>query len=800
MKVTVKWLNDYVKIKTPIAEICDKLTMAGLEVAEVKVFGDWKNVAVGEIVGVKPHPNADRLHLATVNLGTRQQTVVCGAPNVAVGDKIAFASPGAELIDGHTGKLGILKPARIRGISSEGMVCSEKELGISDKHEGIMVLPTEAPVGTPLSDYMGDIILDVEITPNRPDCMSVIGIAREIAAQTKVTVNIPDISYKEAAESIQSLISIEIKNPELCPRYCASALMEVKLGPSPVWMQRRLIACGMRPINNVVDITNYVMMEYGQPLHAFDYNKLRDRKIIIRPAYSGEPITTLDGTKRTLNKNILVISDAEKAIAIAGIMGGSDTEVTDNTDTVLIESANFNQAVIHRGSLDLKLSSEASIRFEKGLSTELALVALKRATQLMHEITGGKVMKGIADLYPGFIEKKSILLSTGEVRRLLGVGVNYQRMVEALQALGFICDKSLNENESRVIVPWWRTDINYAADLVEEVARIIGYDSIPATQLSGSLPDGVISLMETFRDKISDIMIGCGVQEVINYSLTNLETMKKLYPVKENKGPEPLKLANPMSKELVCLRTEMRSGILTSLSRNQRFQQKNIRLFELGKVYIKSESELPLEKEILCSVVSSEQEQIFWEGEPENINFFMVKGLVSTLLTRLGLEPDFVSGQDDSFKTSNITRILSNNVEIGILGQLHPLVVSAFDISGEVYLFEIDIEKVCSLSESKYIFKPIPRYPSVVRDIALVVDDKITFKQLVDTIKKFELVTKVDLFDYYKGEQVPAGKKSLAFRLNYQADDHTLKDEEISRVQRGILDGVFKNFGATLRL
>ncbi|MCK4721755.1 MAG: phenylalanine--tRNA ligase subunit beta, partial [Dehalococcoidia bacterium] len=376
-----------------------------------------------------------------------------------------------------------LTPAKIRGVVSEGMVCSEKELGISDRHEGIMILPPESPVGTPLSEYLGDTILDLDITPNRPDCLSVIGVAREIVAVMGGRLSIPEIHYEELENAIDSFVSVEIADPDVCPRYCASLLSGVKVGSSPQWLQQRLLACGMRPISNIVDITNYVMLEYGQPLHAFDYHRIHGKQIIVRRAEKGETITALDGVERTLGQDMLVIADKERVIAIAGIMGGLDTEVTANTTSVLIESANFNQAAIHRGSVNLRLSSEASLRFEKGLSRDLPVVALKRATELMLELTGGKVAKGVIDVYPGKRQVEPILLSAAEVKRLLGMEVGVSEIVRTLELLGFGCEQTELPSSVRVNVPWWRTDISCTADLVEEVARIIGYDNIPTTML-----------------------------------------------------------------------------------------------------------------------------------------------------------------------------------------------------------------------------------------------------------------------------------------------------------------------------
>ncbi|MFC1926712.1 phenylalanine--tRNA ligase subunit beta, partial [Chloroflexota bacterium] len=443
MKVSLNWLKDYINISLPIKELAHKLTMAGAEVDGLEATGgNWENIFIGQVEAINNHPDAERLRLATVSLGDESITVVCGAPNLEVGQKVPFARVGATLIDGHSGKSAKLKPAKIRGVRSEGMVCSEMELGISDSHEGIMVLPPDAPVGKPLSEYIGDTVLDIKITPNRPDCLSVIGIAREMAALTGEPVQLPDITYDEQGTPVQDMVSVEIYDPDLCPRYCASLVTGVKIGPSPSWMQQRLLACGMRPISNIVDITNYVMLAYGQPLHAFNFPTLRGGKIIVRRAKAGEVIFSLDGVERTLEPEMLVIADEKEPVAIAGVMGGADTEVTEGTTSILLESANFNHTSIRYTSANLRLRSEASIRFDKGLSPELTVHALRRATGLLLELAGGQAASGIIDVYPGKAEKGPVQLPLERVSQVLGVELPTERIVEVLDSLGFTSDIS----------------------------------------------------------------------------------------------------------------------------------------------------------------------------------------------------------------------------------------------------------------------------------------------------------------------------------------------------------------------
>lgn len=804
MKVPLRWLREYVDISLSLKELCDRLTMAGLEVSDVYVVGgEWASVTVGKITKIEAHPNADLLKLVTVDLGGYGERVVCGAPNVAVGAKVAFASVGARLIDPDTGNVRELKRVKIRGVVSEGMICSEKELGISDNHEGIMILPDDAPVGKPLAEYLGDTVLDIEVTPNRPDCLSVIGIAREVAALTGNKVRLIEPFYVEAesTDSMDSFISVEIVEPDLCPRYCAALIRGVKVAPSPRWLQQRLLACGMRPINNVVDITNYVMLEYGQPLHAFDYEELRGKRIIVRRALPGESITTIDGVRRVLSPDILVIADAERAVAVAGIMGGADTEVKDETSSVLIESANFNPIVIHHGKNSLRLSSEASSRFEKGVSPYLPLIALKRATQMMVELTGGSATKGLIDVFPGMKGQKEVLLPAGDVKRILGIDLGREQIIDRLEALGFVCEELADQSHIRVTPPWWRTDVSCPADLVEEIARTVGYDAIPATMLGSPLPKYEPSPMLELKDNVRDIMVSCGFQEVLTYSLTSLEVLNKLAPDSSFLDPMPMKLANPMSREWEYLRTSLRPGLLTTLARNRRFREESIKLFELGRVFFPRDGDLPEEKEMLCAVMSGDHYRSFWRGEPETIDFFAAKGVAETVLSRLGLEADFENGDDPSLLEGRCARIVMGNEKLGVVGELHPRVAEAFELSKTAYLIELELSRLLSqISGHRVRYHPLPKYPSASRDIALLVDERVTYKQVYSIIRQFPLVVSVLLFDLYVGEQIPKGKKSLAFRIIYQSPNRTLTDREVDEIQQEILAKLSQELGAVLRL
>lgn len=798
MKVSLKWLRQYVDVNLRPEELAAKLTMVGLQASEIRTVGQqWEHIVIGEVIRIEKHPNADRLCLPTVNVGGAECTVVCGAPNVAVGQKVAFASVGARLFDPHTGKHIELKPAKIRGVHSEGMVCSERELGISDSHEGILVLPPDAPVGEPLSSYLGDTIFDIAVTPNRPDCLNMIGIAREVAAIMGTRVRMPSLDYPEHDPPADTFITIEIHDPDLCARYCGGIIENVKIGPSPAWMQERLIAAGMRPINNIVDITNYVMLEYGQPLHAFDYEKIGGRKIIVRRGRDGEVMTTLDGVERRLNGEILVIADADRPVAIAGVMGGAESEVTGNTTTILLESANFNNISIRRTSRRLGLVSEASLRFDKGLSPDLPMPAIRRAMALMVELAGGKAARGIVDVCPGVSVREPIGLSIRRVQQVLGVDFGRERVEQALASLGFACERK-GDGELLVSVPYWRTDVRMVEDLIEEVARVIGYEEIPTTMLSGEIPHHEPSPLAVLKDRIRDILVGCGMQEVITYSMTGADTLEKIRYGGQF-GP-PMRIANPMSREQEFLRVSLRGGLLSTFAANERNQRRGVMLFEVGKVYWPRPEGLPDERTLLGGVMGGVRFGRSRFGDGGEMDFFQAKGVVETLLGHLGLEGRFEPAEDEILLHGRCAAVMVGGERVGLVGEVHPDVLGAFDIVAPVVgLFEIEVEKLVPLVERLRTYRPIPRFPSTDRDLALVVNADVPAQKVLDVICSFREIGEARLFDVYQGKQVPPGKKSLAFALRYQAMDRTLTDTDVDRVQERILARLAREVGAELR-
>jgi phenylalanyl-tRNA synthetase beta chain len=824
MRVPLSWLREYVDITIPVQDLAERLTMAGLEVAAIEEVGatwDRDKIFVGEIVEVRPHPNADRLTIAVVDYGAGEpMAVVTGAPNIRVGDKgqkVPFAMVGATLIDGHSEELKhiTLKATKIRGVLSEGMVCSEKELGISEEHEGIMILDDDAPTGTPLQDYLGDVVLDLDLTPNMARCFSIVGVAREVAALTGEECRLGDWPRLagEVGSDGTSWVEIEIADPHLCPRYTVGLVRDVKIGPSPSWLQRRLSLAGMRPISNIVDVSNYVMLEWGQPLHAFDYDLLRGRdggtppastpRIVIRRARPGEAMTTLDGVQRALAPDMLLITDGGGPVAVAGVMGGFESEVTAETKNVLIESANFNNYSIRRTSQALKLPSEASARFGRGVPPELTMIAVERSAKLMADLAGGTPEPEYADAYPLKPVAKAIELTTDEVERILGVGLTTEQISNILESLEFGCQ--VDRGVIEVSVPYYRLDVELAADLIEEVARVWGYDRLPTTLMADELPPQQRDHSLEGEERVRDILVGCGLTEVITYSLSNLETFGKLNP----DGPEPdpadyVRIANPLTKEREFMRRTLMSSLLEVVRDNLRFTDR-VALFEIGRVYLpRPEQELPDEPRRLCVAMTGPREPRSWlTGEGALLDFYDLKGVVEALLEHLDLAEDkFLEVEEAPFRRGATARLRLGELEIGILGEVNQVVRESFDLPAQpVCLMELDLEALLSSVEPARHLRPLPRFPSVSQDISLTVDEGIPAEQVEEAIRKAggRLLSEVNLFDVYRGEPVPPGKKSLAYSLTYRHEDRTLTDKEVSKVHSRIASQLRRELGAELR-
>ena len=801
MLVSLKWLAEYVPLPLPPRDLAHKLTIAGVKVERIISRGaQWDSVTVGRVLQVEPHPNADRLRLVTVDIGDHQTLkVVCGAPNVAPGQKIAFASVGARLIDGHSGQPAELKPARIRGVESAGMVCSEKELGLSESHEGILELPEDAQVGTPLRDYLGDTVFDLEITPNRPDLLSIIGVAWEVAAQTRGKVQEPSRVYTENAATVaSSKTSVTIEDRELCPRYIAGLVERVKVGPSPDWMQERLISAGMRPINNVVDVTNYVMLEMGQPLHAFDFRKLGGQRIVVRRAHPGERITTLDGVERRLTPDMLVIADAQRAQALAGVMGAADAEVSSGTTTVLLESANFNAINIRATEGALGLRSEASIRFEKGLHPDLAEAAARRAMKLLVDIAGGRAAKGLVDAYPRKRKDTRVEVTRERVLKVLGVDVGSTQVRAALTDLGFGC-RLVPPDRYVVKAPFWRTDVNIADDVIEEIARVSGYDRLEPLPLAGAIPAPVKSPVRELRERLKDAAAAAGLQEVISYPLTNRETLETVVPKDILDVHPPLRLENPMSSESVMLRPSLRASLLQTAASNLRFEKGIVALFESARIFLSREGDLPEERERIAGVVTGRRSGRWGEPTDEPVDFYDAKGLIEDLLERVGTEVEFRADEEFGLLRGRTAAVYAGGEQAGTMGQVHPQLASRFNIDGPVFLFDLDVERLLAGARPEVPQEPLSRFPPVIQDIALVVDASVPAGKVQEIIASSAMVARAQLFDVFEGAQLGAAKRSLAFAVHFQAPDRTLTDAEVVDARRRIVRRLEREVGAELR-
>ena len=799
MKVPLSWLRQYVDVDLPAQDLAHRLTMAGIEVGEVEVIGGWSEVFVGQVTGVRPHPNADRLRLCVVSTGSEELEVVCGAPNVAAGQNICFAKVGANIYNTHTERHEVLEAAKIRGVESRGMICSAVELGLGDDHSGIIELPEDAPVGALLVDYLGDTVLDLELTPNRLDCLSVLGVAHEVAALTGKTVKEPETNYKEAGAPITEQIYISVESPELCRRYTASLLQGVKIGPSPQWLQDRLTRAGLRPINNVVDVTNFVMLEYNQPLHSFDYDLIKDATVIVRRARPDEMLTTLDGVERKLTVENLVIADANYAIGLGGVIGGANSEISVNTVNVLLESATFDGANNRETAQTLELRTEATLRFEKGLRPELAPIALRRATGLIQEVAGGTVAPGIVDVLSDEGADAPVVPLTGEkIRRMLGMEVDQKRVQETLDALGFTWEFA-GESELKVTVPYWRNDVNIEEDLVEEVVRTIGYDLVPTTMLSSPIPFQQPVPVMGLRDQIKDLLASEGIQEVINYPLVTLQQLDQV----EQLDPAnlPMRVTNPMSADREYLRTTLRASLLATLAANQSHGSGPFRLFEAGRVFWPREGDLPDERETVAGVLAGLRHEPFWLEDDSLMDFYDAKGVVELVLNRLGVSATYEPSDDPSFHPGRCAVIKVADAVIGVVGEVHPVVMNRLGLeSPQVAAFELYLGPIlAALPAGQQQFEPLPRYPSATRDLALVMPTDVDAGQVTRLILRHRGVDRADLFDIYAGENIAEGTKSLAFHVYFQARDRTLTNEEVNRSLDSLLRTLERELKVTLR-
>lgn len=816
MKVPLRWLSEFVPLTLPAEALGARLTMSGTELEHIEHTGAaWPGLVVGKITALEKHPNADRLQLATVDTGAATAAhIVCGATNIAPGQTVPVALPGSTV-----GAMTIER-RRVRGVTSEGMLCSPKELGISDDHAGILIMADGPAPGTSLGEVLGDTVLDLYITPNRPDCLSIRGIAREVAALTGQPLCQPEPRLIEAGPAISTQATIKIEAGDLCPRYAARLVQGVTVGPSPDWLRRRLEAAGIRAINNVVDISNYVMLEIGQPLHTFDFSQVRGGSVAVRRARQGEIIRTLDGADRVLSPDMLLICDAERAIAVAGVMGGSDSEVSDATTNVLLESASFAPVGIRRTSQALGLRSEASMRFERGIDPAYVGPALDRAAELLQQLAGGTVARGIIDVYPQPEVRRTLMLELAALEALLGATYHPQTVEQTLTALGYILTPT-GADVWGVQVPSFRRDVTVVPDLIEDVARIQGYDEITPTLPSSPPPATQVDPWLAFEASLRDVLLALGLTETVNYPLTSKGSMARLLAsgqvasgasaaaglpsLRPNGLADLLERAitvrNPLSPDWTTLRLTLLDSMLHTLASNARHAG-TVALFEVGRVYEPAEpGTLPRELRALTIGLTGLQHPPSWQEPAQPFDFWSLKGVVAALLDRLTIQAvHWEPGVHPALHPGRTAWLRLGETTIGVVGELHPVCATAYGLTGRAYVAELALQSLAAYTTPIVIEAP-SRYPAVEQDIAVVVPAETTGAAVTDVIRQSAggLCRAVRLFDVYSGEQVGSGKKSLAFALTFQAQDRTLTVEEVNLAREDIRAALDAALGATLR-
>lgn len=791
MKVPYNWLKDYVEINVDPHTLGDKLTLSGSALEEVIIQGDnIKNVVTGKITKIEKHPDADRLNVCQVNIGKEEIQIVTAATNMKEQDIVPVALHKSILADGTE-----IKKGKMRGVVSNGMFCSEEELGIAGDEpvHGLMILPSDAPLGMDIKEYLGlnKAILDFEITSNRPDCLSMVGMARETAATLRTNYTMPNFNYEvKCSTNINDKLKVEVKD-KLCRRYMARGVKNVKVEPSPSWMQERLLEAGVRPINNIVDITNFVMLEIGQPMHAFDARQIESKTIVIEKANDGEKFTTLDEIERELDSSILMIKDDSKSVAVAGIMGGLNSEIQDDTTEVIFESANFEGTNIRVSSKKLNLRSESSSRFDKDIDPNLAKLAIDRACALICELNCGEVMEGTIDIYNDVKEEGSITVNSTWINKFLGTEISKEEMKEALDSLDLITEI---KNEDLIIsIPTFRIDIAIKEDIAEEIARIYGYDKIPTTIFKVSTEREPKYKNELLTDKVIEIMVASGVNQSISYSFVSPKVFDKVNIPVDSELRNVVKIKNPLGEDYSVMRTTTLPSIMESLGRNYSRNNDYVRLFEIGRIYLPNENEkqLPTEKNVLTI------------GIYGDCDYLDLKGIVENIIDGLGIsKAKYVrESENQSYHPGKTAALMVRNKKVGVFGEVHPDVTENYGINVNCYVAELDLDSLFEASTTVKSYKPLPKFPAVTRDIALLCDDSILVAEIEKTIRKAggNLVEKVQLFDIYKGAQIPEGKKSIAYAIAYRDEKKTLEDKDISKVHDKILKALEHKLGAVLR-
>lgn len=802
MQISLKWLRDYVECDLSPAELAERLTMAGLEVDAIREIAPaFSGVRTAKILSLRRHPDADKLSLCEVTTGEQSFPIVCGAGNIRVGDVVPLAMVGAVLPGGD-----VIRSSRIRGEASEGMLCSEAELAIGDAAAGVMVLPEGSPLGRDLGELLDlhDTVLDISVTPNRSDCLSMVGMAREVAAITGGQLRYPRCDVAEGGEEIRSLTSVTILDPDLCPRYTARVIKGVRVGASPFWMRRRLEALGLRSINNIVDVTNFVMLELGQPLHAFDYRFLAEGRIVVRRAREGEPFISLDGKERLLKAGTLLICDGVKPVAIGGVMGGLNSEVKDDTTTVLLESAYFHPPSIRRTSRALAMGTDAAFRFERGIDPEGVLRALDRAASLMAELAGGTVCRGVIDEYPQPIESaRNIALRTDRVREILGRGVPEPEMVAVLRKLEMAVEPA-GEGRFLVTPPSCRIDITREIDLIEEIARLSGYDQVTATLPAVAGVAAAPPPARRLEEQLRAVLTGAGYNEVINYSFVSADAVDRLGLAPDDARRTQVRIRNPLTEEHAVLRTTLCYSLLLNAKRNAAAGNLSLKIFETGRTFIaRGEGQQPQEENRLACLISGLRFEDRWDTPEQPVDFYDLKGAVENLLAALRVPAlSFKAGQGEPFlHPGKSCGVFSGDTRIGFIGEAHPDLLARMDLTGAVVVCELGLDLLGTLVSPCVSFRSMPRFPSSSRDVAFLVRREIEAAELlrIATATPEELLEKVHIFDVYEGKNIPAGMKSLGLRFSYRSAERTLTDEAVNGVHDRIVRRIVETAGAAIR-
>ncbi|GAW66516.1 phenylalanyl-tRNA synthetase subunit beta [Geoanaerobacter pelophilus] len=801
MIVTYNWLKEFVDCDLPAAELSHLLTMLGLEVERMEELGGgMDDVVVAKVLEKNQHPNADKLSLCKVDNGKEILNVVCGAQNFKAGDKVALAQIGATLPGDFK-----IKRSKIRGEESCGMLCSEKELALSLESSGIMILPEDFKIGTPLFDALGtkDTVFEIGLTPNRADCLSVVGIAREIAAKLGKKVHYPGLEVAETGAPIDGIASVAIKAPELCPRYTARHITGCTLAPSPAWLANRLQAAGIRSINNVVDVTNYVLLEYGHPLHAFDFKLVSGGKIVVAAAGEGEKFVTLDGQERVLTSNDLTIRDAEKGVALAGIMGGGNSEIGEGTTEVLLESAYFNPSAIRKTSKRLGIHTESSHRFERGTDVAGLTRALDRAAQLIAELSGGKVAKGVIDVYPHPVKPRTIKARLARINAVTGLCLSAAEVQDILERLEFEVTQT-EPGVFQVTVPLFRVDLEREIDLVEEVVRLNGFEKVPATLPQASVFSDLPSDAQHLAARLKGLLVSQGLSEVINYSFVAPASCEKILLPADDVRSNGMVLLNPISDELSVMRTTMLPGLLDTAVKNISFRTLNLRIFEMRRIYLPAPGkELPEEPLYVSALLTGNRDLEGWNQQKGEIDFFDVKGIAENILADLSIPNVTFSAEslDPYYHPGKACRILCGNRVLGSFGELHPTVQENYGIGTPLYYLELNFEALLASRKGKGAAQVPSRFPSTFRDIAMLLPKEFPVADVLYCVKgvKAPELEGVDVFDVYTGGNIPAGEKSVAIRVRYGSKERTLTDDEVTRLHQRVTDALSKKLNVSFR-